>query len=75
MPCICFLQTGYSSTHFSKFLHILKWKYDGSTYLTIYQVTTSATSGAMSGNKWQRVEQRVTMSDDEWQRVAINDDE
>ena len=36
MPCTCFLQTGCSSSHFSKLLHTLKWKYDGTIYLTVY---------------------------------------
>ena len=36
IPCTCFLQAGYSLTYFSEILHILKWKYDGIIYLTIY---------------------------------------
>ena len=39
MPHTCFLQTGYLSTYFSKVIHILKWKYNGIIYLTIYYST------------------------------------
>ena len=33
------------------------------------------TSGTTSDNEWQRVVQRVTTSDNKWQRVTTNDNE
>ena len=33
------------------------------------------TIGKTNDNKWQRVAQRVTMSDNEWQQITKNDNE